>query len=107
MKPKLVTTANRKAANTAVKAFDKLMAKNPGKEGKAIKAVEKKANHKPDPKRVAAAKLAWTRGKLAKIKAKIAEREKKQAANKKESAKVVAALPKTIKAVEKKMAKAA
>lgn len=83
----------------------------------ASKPVEKKATkkgnaHKPDPKRVAAAKLAWSRGpKLLKIAAKAEAKRKKaeQAAkdkkhNKAESKKVIAALPKTIKAVEKKMA---
>lgn len=63
-----------------------------------------KGMHKPDPKRVAAAKLAWSRGpKLLKIKAKAQEKRR----NAKLSKKAIAALPKTIKAVEKKMAKAA
>jgi len=44
---------------------------------KANGSEKSKGAHKPDPKRVAAAKLAWTRGKLALKKKEIAQRAAK------------------------------
>jgi hypothetical protein len=80
--------------------------KNPKSKATKLTVVNggKKTAHKPDPKRVAAAKLAWSRGpKLLKIKAAAQAKLK----NAKLSKKVAKQLPATIKAVAKKIAAAA